>query len=232
MGTKETNKFLADGIQKAKGIEPGDLEKINQYTRREMKEDELYIFRAVVCDNEIDRDYERFSDAALGEIAQNLLGKTIIMDHSPSAENQIARVYNATVENTGDATSQGDPYRRVVMSCYMPVTAENEAARTAIDAGIRKEVSIGCAVTKKVCSICGADKNGRDCHHRAGRSYKGRMCYDVLDGIADVYEVSFVAIPAQPAAGVTKSKGKFNGAEDIEKQLELERWKIKLLSKI
>ena len=38
-----------------------ELEQINKYTRRELKEDEVYVFPVVLCDNEIDRDGERFS---------------------------------------------------------------------------------------------------------------------------------------------------------------------------
>ena len=36
-----------------------------------------------------------------------------------------------------------------------------------------------------------------------------------LDGVADVYEVSLVAVPAQPAAGIVKSK-RYGGAEGSE----------------
>ena len=35
--------------------------------------------------------------------------------------------------------------------------------------------------------------------------YSGDMCVYTLKGITDAYEVSFVAVPAQPDAGVIKS---------------------------
>ena len=47
-----------------------ELEQINKYTRRELKEDEVYVFPVVLCDNEIDRDGERFSDSALEKLAE------------------------------------------------------------------------------------------------------------------------------------------------------------------
>ena len=45
------------------------LLKINRYTRREFKADEVYTFSVVLCDNEIDRDFERFTADALQKLA-------------------------------------------------------------------------------------------------------------------------------------------------------------------
>ena len=38
---------------------------INQYTRRELTKDEVYVFSLVLCDNDIDRDFERFTVESL-----------------------------------------------------------------------------------------------------------------------------------------------------------------------
>ena len=38
-----------------------ELEQIRRYTRRDFAPEELYVFPAVLCDNQIDRDGERFS---------------------------------------------------------------------------------------------------------------------------------------------------------------------------
>ena len=48
---------------------PEELAGINAYTRREFKAEELYVFSVVLCDNEIDRDLERFSIPALEKMA-------------------------------------------------------------------------------------------------------------------------------------------------------------------
>jgi len=58
------------------------LLKINRYTRREFKSDEVYTFSVVLCDNEIDRDNERFTTDALQKLATLFLGKTGIFNHS------------------------------------------------------------------------------------------------------------------------------------------------------
>jgi hypothetical protein len=41
------------------------LKLLNQFTRRELTEEEVYIFDVILCDNEIDRDFEKFSLSAL-----------------------------------------------------------------------------------------------------------------------------------------------------------------------
>ena len=95
----------------------------------------------------------------------------------------------------------------------MVKTKSNEDLITEIDAGIKKEVSVGCAIGEVVCSICGTDNRKRWCEHWNGKEYDGNMCYFELKSPIDAYEVSFVAVPAQPKAGTTKNYG-----PDQEKQ--------------
>ena len=47
--------------------EPGEdeLERINALTRRALGADEVYTFALRLCDNDIDRDFERFDDGTL-----------------------------------------------------------------------------------------------------------------------------------------------------------------------
>lgn len=42
-----------------------DLAMINKQTLRELKAEEVFTFRLAACDNQPDRDHERFTDAAL-----------------------------------------------------------------------------------------------------------------------------------------------------------------------
>ena len=53
-----------------------ELKEINRFTRRELSEEDVYIFSVVLCDNEIDRDYERFSDEALETLSKLFVGVT------------------------------------------------------------------------------------------------------------------------------------------------------------
>ena len=42
-----------------------ELAIINQFTKRALKEDEVYTFAVRLCDNEVDRDGERFPRGAV-----------------------------------------------------------------------------------------------------------------------------------------------------------------------
>ena len=60
-------------------------------------------------------------------------------------------------------------------------------------------------MAKCVCSICGKDIG--TCAHKKGEVYGGKLCCAELTGAQDAYEWSFVAVPAQPRAGVLKRCG-------------------------
>ena len=201
-------KYSKAGSLICKGLEIGqeDLQKINALTRREFSPEELYCFRVVLCDNEVDRDYEQFDRETLEQLAQLFVGKTGICDHNPSAQNQQARIYTASVEAfPGKYNSLGEEYFAVVARAYMVRTESNRDLILEIEAGIKKEVSVGCSVRESTCSICGENRNLIDCGHRKGEYYDGKLCYCILHDAQDAYEWSFVAVPAQRQAGVIKS---------------------------
>lgn len=186
-------------------VSPKELEKINQYTRREFQAGELYAFSVVLCDNQVDRDFECFTKAALEKLKELFLGKTGIFDHSLQSGGQTARIYDCQVETLPERKTQlGEPYSRLVARAYLPRTAKNQDFITELDSGIKKEVSVGCAVNRLCCSVCGEDLKKGSCRHQKGKTYDGRLCCTVLDDPYDAYEWSFVAVPAQREAGVIK----------------------------
>ena len=201
----------------------GEMEKISRYTRREFAPEELYLFRVALCDNEIDRDGERFTIDALRGLAELYRGKTGIFDHSGRGTDQSARIYDTCVEVDPDRrTSVGEPYARLIGSAYLPRTEKNKDLILELEAGIKKEVSVGCAVASVTCSICGADWRKEGCSHQKGEVYDGKLCCAVLDQPTDAYEWSFVAVPAQREAGVVKAFAPEGGIalREIRKMLE------------
>ncbi|MCM1132149.1 MAG: hypothetical protein NC340_01625 [Ruminococcus flavefaciens] len=181
------------------------LAKINRFTRREFSEEEIYTFSVILCDNEIDRDGERFSDNALEKLKTLFVGKTGIFDHNTSTANQSARIFDTEIiTDTGRTTQNGEPYKYLKAMAYMVRNDNSRNLISEIEGGIKKEVSISCSATKKVCSVCGSNKSTSNCSHIKGKKYGDRICHIILDDIADAYEWSFVAVPAQVNAGVTK----------------------------
>lgn len=183
-----------------------DMELINGYARRELKSDEVYTFSVILCDNDIDRDGERFTEKALNELSKLFVGKTGIFDHNPTAENQAARIFSTEVVcDSSRKNALGEAYCYLEAKAYMLRNEKNANLIDEIDGGIKKEVSVGCSMKSKTCSICGSQRGL--CTHRAGVEYDGKICYFELDEPTDAYEWSFVAVPAQKNAGVIKAYG-------------------------
>lgn len=200
-----------------------ELEKINGYAREPLTEDKVFVFRVALCDNDIDRDGEKFSSGALEKLAELFKGRTGIFDHDPKSEKQSARIFDTWVETLPEkVTEDGEVYRRLMAKAYMVRTGSNGDLISEIQGGIKKEVSVSCTVKKKLCSVCGADMyDENSCGHEKGREYGGKLCYHVLDEPLDAYEWSFVAVPAQVNAGVTKRFALREKSENSDRSQEL-----------
>ena len=186
-----------------------DLELINTYARNPLSAEDVYCFNLTLCDNEIDRDFERFSTDALKELATLFIGRTGISDHSMSAFNQKARIFKTWLqEDKSKKTSTGEAYVALKATAYMLVTDENKDMIAQIEGGIKKEVSVGCSMATMTCSICGKSMKTHECNHIKGKYYGKKQCHGILANATDAYEWSFVAVPAQKNAGVTKAFSK------------------------
>jgi len=182
-----------------------DMALINALARKELKAEEVYTFSVRLCDNEVDRDGERFAPRTLEELAGLFAGKSGIFDHQWSARGQAARIYRTEVVREPERlTRAGDGYCWLKGYAYMLRTDGNRDLIAEIEGGIKKEVSVGCAVERSVCSICGRSPMDGSCGHKRGETYDGKLCFASLEGARDAYEFSFVAVPAQPAAGIVK----------------------------
>lgn len=190
-----------------------ELAKINTYSLTELKEEDIFAFSVILCDNEIDRDYECFDKASLASLAELFVGKTGILNHDMKAENQVARIYSAEAEeSTDEKASTGENYCRLKARAYMLRNEKNQSLIDEICAGIKKEVSINCSVSEIICSACGKDVKKEHCAH-----IKGKDCYHILRNPTDAYEWSFVAVPAQKKAGTVKSFTSDEVDREIEK---------------
>lgn len=193
----------------AQEVTEEELKLINKHTLEPLEAADVFVFSAILCDNELDRHHEHFTVKALHDLRKLFIGKTVIKDHMARADNQVARIYATELVETGKFLASGEPYTQLKAHCYMVRTESNKDLITEIRAGIKKEGSVGCRVSSVICSICGTDNATTYCRHWPGRSYDKEggkaVCTFKLDGAKDAYEFSLVAVPAQRKAGVSKS---------------------------
>ena len=200
-----------------------ELAEINRFAKSPLQAEEVYAFSLRLCDNEVDRDWERFDETALSTLGDLFVGKSGIFDHQWTAEGQTARIYRTeVVRESAQVTAAGDGYCWLKAWAYLLRTEKNADLIAEIEGGIKREVSVGCSVARRVCSICGAE--GGTCQHVPGQRYGERLCYLELREPTDAYEWSFVAVPAQRKAGVLKRYGpEDEGVARLRAQAELGR---------
>ena len=177
------------------------LEVINGQAKGKLTAEQVYVFSLRLCDDQVDRDLERFDTEALPALAKLFIGKTGIIDHCWSSDNQVARIFQTQV-----VREDGVSY--IKAWAYIRRGSHTEEIIADIEAGIKKEVSVGCAMGHSICSICGGDYG--TCGHQKGEHYDGQLCCAILKEPMDAYEFSFVAVPAQPQAGVMKGMSRRN----------------------
>ena len=210
-----------------------DLKKINKYAVVPLKADEVFCFSVTMADNEQDdRNYMPFDLKALQDLKKLYIGKTMLKDHSRRADNQIARIYDTElVQNANKQTELGELYTRLDAKIYMIKTESNKDLIAEISGGIKKEVSTSCTPEKMVCNICGTDNMKKYCRHYPGFEYTiedgtangtKKRCKMLLSGAKEAYELSFVAVPAQPRAGTHKSVGFTKPVPETSEENKLE----------
>jgi len=190
MEVKKGTNVLQGGVPTAV-----QLEAINAQAKAKLTEQQVYVFSLRLCDDQVDRDGERFDTAALPALAKLFIGKTGIMDHKWNSESQVARIFETQV-----VREEGVSY--IKAWAYIRRGGSNDEIIADIEAGIKKEVSVGCAMGASVCSVCGGEYGV--CGHQKGEYYDGQLCCAILKEPIDAYEFSFVAVPAQKNAGVMK----------------------------
>ena len=204
MGMPNKSRMKAGRVKSLSKSE-SEMDLINEYALEPLSEDDVYLFEVVACDNDIDRDFERFSDESLKDMCELMKGRTFIKDHRRESDNQVARIYNCEVQDAeGKQTADGKQLKQLVVSCYMLNSEANQQLISEIKAGIKKEVSVSFMPNSVVCSICGTDNRKEYCNHYWGKEYDGEVCHFTFYDVADAYELSFVAVPAQRNAGTKK----------------------------
>lgn len=163
-----------------------------ELSRCGLKRDDVYTFSIKICDNDIDEDLECFSTQAVYDLAEMYTGKAGFIDRKFVFGGKAARIYmTEVVKDYWKESITGDDYCWLKGYAYVPKTEETKRIITEIENGNKRNVSIGCSMKERKCSVCGKDR----CNHIKGKIYDGRKCYFTSHKPTDVYGWSFVSEP-------------------------------------
>lgn len=176
------------------------MEQINYFALERLTPDEVYVRRMRLANDQVDRDYERFSREVLEQFAQTLVGKSVLVGHNYSMA-PIGRFFDARVVGEGvEGEANGASYLEAQF--YAVATPQNEHDRRQIDGGVYSYVSIGFDAERLECDLCG--KESRTCGHVLGRDYDGQIATATWRGTGEAYEGSIVYLGAQHGAQMVK----------------------------
>ena len=217
MDVKKEASAAAVGVPDAQ-----QLQKINALAKGTLTGEQVYVFSVRLCDDQVDRDFERFDTEALPVLAKLFVGKSGIVDHKWSAGSQLARIFDTEILTEDGVTG-------IKAWAYIRRGGAGDEWIADIEAGIKKEVSVGCAMGRSVCSVCGGEYGS--CGHRKGEYYEGQLCCAILRDPVDAYEFSFVAVPAQREAGVLKGMGRQRCLKELAEEFGVQEeyrglWKL------
>lgn len=208
-----------------KGLDIRDeIEKVNEHTIESLSPEDVYLFEIELCDNDVDRVGDHMTDHFLEQVAENAAGLPGLKDHDWSSDNQLSRLYDATVAVDPERTTKlGEQRKYVLGKAYTLSKYEDYIEK--INAGLLKECSISFESEGDTCSICGKamikDENDvGHCEngHVAGTMVDGKLCCNELSNLVDTMEWSLVAVPCQHNAGI---KNKSMERSSLMKKAEL-----------
>lgn len=169
------------------------IDKINRFSRVEMKPDDVHVRGMWLCNDQLDSYYTQFSHSALDEIVELLPGAPVLTGHRWDSAPQ------ATFFDAEHATRRLPGARKETHWAkglfYLPRDADGDAFVRRIDAGVYREASIGFWCIGSSCSMCGGPYAG--CRHWPGEVYDKGLASFTLDGITKVAEGSIVFRGAQ-----------------------------------
>lgn len=184
------------------------ISKIETFARKRLDSSDVYIFDIILCDNDIDKEGDCFSDKALQEMKESFVGVAGYLEQNSSHNSHVARVFDTEIVQKEDRkTADGRPYKQLKACAYMAKTKQNESLIHELECGIEKVVSISCVTSRRICSICGQNRMANNCGHIIGRRYAGVTCHCTIDHVSDVYEWSMVASVMKDSAGMIKKTG-------------------------
>jgi hypothetical protein len=141
-----------------------ELDVINRFARQPLSAAEVYVGECDLCNDRVDRAFERFTAEVLQDFADSLPGKSLLAGHDHGSL-PLGLWFDARLRRDERAVTHLRP------SFYIVKTRDNEHHRAQLDGGVYRYASIGFRARDLVCDICGKSWFGWECQHYPGRGY-------------------------------------------------------------
>jgi hypothetical protein len=203
----------------SRSLPPLDREKaltvINKMAQEPVAAEQVYLGRALLANDQVDRSAERFPISYLERFAQTLPGKPVLAAHDKRSVPHGRWI--------GASIAKDDSSGVVHLVADFFLDNESEIARL-VRIGVAKEVSIGFLSAGRTCDLDGEPIDGPyACGHKAGGMYDGRRCTVTYSGDVsrvEAFEGSFVGVGAQYGAEAIAAKAFMPGAGVVHQILE------------
>lgn len=152
-----------------------ELEQINRFAMRPLKEDEVYVFTPLIIDDQETAYHSVLHENFLNKIMQDAnRGVALLMNHN-SRQLPVGRSFYAELRHEDE---DGKIVKSVYSKFYIDLGRNTQGGMTTddivrgIDAGTIFDVSIGFNASSWKCSICGNDiRDWKNCEHIPGEKY-------------------------------------------------------------
>jgi hypothetical protein len=156
---------------------PEELAAINQFTRKEMTAEEVYIFNSLMIDNQETSYFSLLQEPLLAKMRDDALaGVALLLGHD-SRKIPVGRTFGSELKSEYDQDS-GSEIKSVYGKSYIDLGRKTQDGMMTddickgIDAGTTFDVSIGFNASSWKCSICENDiRDYHKCPHSPGREY-------------------------------------------------------------
>lgn len=186
--TERLVRFLQLDDEEQRAAATRFLSSIQRFAARELTPDDVLVRGCLLCNDQRDHYYSRFSREALDEVAEMLPGRPVADSHNYRLRAE-GRFFDAKV-------TKRDGVRWVEALFYLPNTERGKEVAQRIDVGVDREVSIGWNCLDATCGVCG--EHIARCGHIPGDIYEGTgFCTYEFGAITNAFEGSLVLAGGQ-----------------------------------
>lgn len=156
------------------------------------------VFSLVSADQNVDRAGDQFTSKGLKDMADMSPDKPYLMNHDWEIGSVMGKIFDAKVAN-----------KQLQQKVYVPIRENTKDFIQGMLDGLYNKVSVGFAMNPKdyVCSSCQKSLYSMECsHYPGGKDKEGKPIIGIIRGVKDYFEISNVAVPCQPAAGIRRSQ--------------------------